>query len=1279
MGEPVVQYIVRAVACAMVLTIPAAAHAQLATGASGVVIFEAEHAATNTPRGAHTWAFTNDLPTFSGTGFVRALPDIGSNITTGVGATSPQLDYPLQFSEAGTYRVWFRGYATGGNDDSGHVGLNSTVGAAVTFNGVSNTWIWTNAAQGGGTATVSIPSTGNHAFNIWMREDGYRIDRIALVTDVNFKASAGNGFHTPSVDSEGDLGKTMRNPLRGVGSNTAVEIISGNQYQGVSGDPGNQLQTGSAIFYKHATATVWSAQQLYFYKNGTMPPNGINNKYYSNAIPSGLFQSGDTVQYYLRMPYSDHLPAFVYGNENLSLKSEFESAAQADPFTFTVDWPLQPAGDYVAATNADGSVVVRVYTDTGHLTVTGPDLAGTPLANTITFAPNQAQVGGETYPIWAVTAWTALPDGLELVQRLAGTSVQVRVTFTADRVVRYAVTNWGGLAVGRSIVSAPSDASEHFYGFGEKFNSFDQAGKRVRTMTDDPPGDKEDRSYKVAPWFISTRGYGLHLDSSAESYFDMRATLADRYMVENNFSSLVFNVVYGPRLTDVLTRYTAYTGRPRLSPPWAYAPWISSDHWRDGGEIRYLLTKYRQFGLAGSVLVFDSPWETAYNDFTWNAQQFQDGGTYDGTFYPGFSTINDMMAFIRSNGFKVICWMTPFVNTSSVQDEPGITNGRASNYDAGSNLGYFVRSSPGGSPLLANWWKGTGSPVDFTNPDAVKWLQAQLSNLVTQSGGVIGGFKTDDGESGNPPGSYIPATASYFDGRSGVEMANGYSAVYHRHVWEVLGTNGLLFARSGFTGSHAYPGYWSGDNYPNFGISNGLPSVIVASQSAAMSGYSIWSSDIGGYQNAQISSTPTNLFMRWTQFGAFSPLMQMHRQVGLNNQYPWSYGAMGLTNYHFYTRLHTTLFPYLYSYVHESSTNGLPIMRPLVLMNPGDTNTYGVQHTFLFGNELLVATMITNVQTVRDVYLPAGTWIDWWNNTRYAGGQTISWTNADQQKYPIFVRQGSLIPTLSSNVVTLLDPTYIGHTNLITWNGALEVLAYPDAAPASFGLYDGSVLQCVSNDTVVSVDLATSGRVTSLKVLGPAPAGVERNGVRLPAFTNAAAYEQASLGWRYDAVAGFTLAKFAHTGGSARVTMGPDTVGDGIPNSWRQYHFTNATSTNAVTCASCDADGDGLDNLAEYRAGTGPLDSNDVLRVQAADTQVVSGTNQVVVSWFGQPGIVYGIGWRNQQVDTSVWQTISALYTGAGAQLNWFDGGLETGSPPEGSPTGCRYYRVLVP
>jgi alpha-D-xyloside xylohydrolase len=287
-----------------------------------------------------------------------------------------------------------------------------------------------------------------------------------------------------------------------------------------------------------------------------------------------------------------------------------------------VQWLLQPApgAAYLAIdnTNSSGVVEARVYTDSGHLSLVGPDLAGNPLTNAITFAPPQVLLGGELHNISRVLSAIVISTGLQLVQQLSTTSVVAQLTFTADGVMHYEVDNWGSLPVNSVSLTSASDASENFYGFGEKFNQFDQAGRLVHILTFDNAGDKQDSSYKAAPWFISTRGYGFHLDPSAESYFDMRAGYADRFVVTNLFPALKFNVVYGPKLTDVLSRYTGYSGRPPTPPAWTFAPRLSSDIWQTGGQVRYAVTKYRALGIPGSVFVFDSPWEVAYNDFTWN-------------------------------------------------------------------------------------------------------------------------------------------------------------------------------------------------------------------------------------------------------------------------------------------------------------------------------------------------------------------------------------------------------------------------------------------------------------------------------------------------------------------------------------------------------------------------------------------------------------------------------------------------------------------------------------
>jgi alpha-D-xyloside xylohydrolase len=812
---------------------------------------------------------------------------------------------------------------------------------------------------------------------------------------------------------------------------------------------------------------------------------------------------------------------------------------QAKPFPNDVQWPLQPTGAFLSFDQ--GLLQARIYNDTGHLELAGPDLAGKNAANVVRFAPPAIQTGSGSLMLGRVISSKQLGIGLELTQALGPSQVTARLTFIHDGVLRYEVVDWGAASPMATAIAAPSDGQEHFYGFGEKFNGLDQAGKSVRTLSFDDPGIKGDHSYKVAPWFVSTRGYGFHLDSSAESVFDMRAGAPDRYVITNLFASLRFNIVYGPKLTDVLTRYTGLSGRPFLPPAWAFGPWISSDIWRSGGEVRYAATQFRARGIPASGFVFDSPWETAYNDFRFNMVQFGKDATIDGVHYPGFASLTEMMNFLRSNGLKAICWMAPFVNVSSGNENvPGQNLGKASTYEDGASKGFFVRASPNGPPLVAPWWKGRGSPVDFTNPAARKWLTDQLqallsqSNVVTRSGAVehaIGGFKTDDGETGNGVNTYIPTGARYADGRTGVEMRNGYCLEYHKSISSVLGQNGVLFARSGFAGSQAFPGCWAGDNEPNFG-DNGLPGVIVAGQSAAMSGYAIWGHDIGGYQDINPSQSPANLFVRWTQFGCFSPIMQMHRQATKELQYPWRYGAEALQNYQFFARLHTRLFPYIYSYAKQASDTGLPIIRPLVLLNQTDANTFSLQHTYLFGNEFLVAPMITPNSNARQVYLPAGNWFDFWTNQQHAGGKNIDWTNNQQVQMPLFVREGAIVPMLLSEADTLCDANYVNNPNLRTPDGGMQFLIYPGQT-SHFAVYDGTDIQC--DAAGAKVTLSSAARAVLLQLFTKEPATVTRDGAPVPKFATAEQLDAVATGWRADSQAGFIFIKFQHAGGVTRV------------------------------------------------------------------------------------------------------------------------------------------------
>ena len=274
--------------------------------------------------------------------------------------------------------------------------------------------------------------------------------------------------------------------------------------------------------------------------------------------------------------------------------------------------------------------------------------------------------------------------------------------------------------------------------------------------------------------------------------------------------------------------------------------------------------------------------------------------------------------------------------------------------------------------------------------------------------------------------------------------------------------------------------------------------------------------------------------------------MQMHRQVDGGNlrQYPWGYPEAGettdnnraLANYQFYATLHTRLFPYLYTYAKESSETGLPILRPLVLLNQDDPNTFTVDHTYHFGNELLVAPVIEADKTARTVYLPGGQWYDYWTQALHAGGQFLAWSNPDPTKLPLFVRRGAIVPMLPDGVQTLCDPNFVNNLAVTTWDGSLIFLVYP-ADASRFTVYDGTQVDYRSAGGVTEVTLTSVPRAITLRVLAPRPPGVQRDGADQVPRPSLAALDAADSGWFFDAASRFVLVKFSHAGGTTRVTF----------------------------------------------------------------------------------------------------------------------------------------------
>jgi hypothetical protein len=218
-------------------------------------------------------------------------------------------------------------------------------------------------------------------------------------------------------------------------------------------------------------------------------------------------------------------------------------------------------------------------------------------------------------------------------------------------------------------------------------------------------------------------------------------------------------------------------------------------------------------------------------------------------------------------------------------------------------------------------------------------------------------------------------------------------------------------------------------------------------------------------------------------------------------------------------------------------------MRPLVLMHQEDERTFAVQHTYYFGRDLLVAPVIEPNAAQRRVYLPEGTWFDFWTNEPHTGKQIVMWKNPDQpsepkSKIPVFVRSGAILPLiLGDDVQTLCDVNYVNNPGVRTWNGGLDIHIYP-AGASRLTVFDGTEISSVEGTGPTSLTIISpSPRPVLLRILAPRPAGVRRDGIALPEVASSAAFEGASVAWRFDTVLGFVLVKFAHPGGITRILL----------------------------------------------------------------------------------------------------------------------------------------------
>lgn len=505
-------------------------------------------------------------------------------------------------------------------------------------------------------------------------------------------------------------------------------------------------------------------------------------------------------------------------------------------------------------------------------------------------------------------------------------------------------------------------ADEMIFGCGESATGLNKVGQKVNLFVTDPQGPETDQMYKPIPFFMSNRGYGMFMHTSAPVTCDFGATyigLNKMFMGDENLDLFVF---FGePK--DILDEYTDLVGKPGMPPLWSFGTWMSRITYFSEKEGYDVAANIRKNKYPCDVIHFDTGWF----DVDWQCDyKFSENR---------FQNPQQMLKDLKSQGFHVCLWQLPYFTPKNRYFPELIKKDM------------YVKNGNGELPY-------EDVVLDFSNPETVKWYQDKLAGLLNID---VSAIKVDFGEA-------APLNGIYASGKSGWYEHNLYPVRYDMAVSEItkkLHNENIMWARAAWAGSQRYPLHWGGDAATT---NTGMLGTLRAGLSFGLSGFSFWSHDMGGF----VKSTPEDLYCRWLPFGFLTSHTRAH---GAPPTEPWLYDSKRVQDvFRKSAEMKYRLMPYVYAQAKECTEKGLPMLRALFVEFPDDPGAWKVDDEYLFGSQILVAPLLESGITGRTVYLPEGKWIDYQTEKVYEGG----WHRIEAGSLPIImlVRDGSVLPHL---------------------------------------------------------------------------------------------------------------------------------------------------------------------------------------------------------------------------------------------------------------------------
>lgn len=573
-----------------------------------------------------------------------------------------------------------------------------------------------------------------------------------------------------------------------------------------------------------------------------------------------------------------------------------------------------------------------------------------------------------------------------------------------------------------------SPLNERFFGMGERYHQLEYRGEQLDCYVYNQYRDQGARTYMPIPFFISSRKYGLHVDTSDYTKFDFAKAFDDllEISIVKQSQFKIKLQLYKGTPSEIISDFTNQTGPAEMVPVWALGPWMSSNNWDRDEVVRDQVRKSTELQIPSTVIVLEQ-WsdETTYyifNDAIYSPTNGSTALSYEDFTYPEWGrwpNPKGLVDFINDHGMELILWQIPIMKYLNRQHHLQKDNDEA---DMLKNK-YFIKTKNQEPYRMPEGWFKESLLMDFSNPEGAKWWFDKRQYLLDIG---VAGFKTDGGE------MVFGDNIRFADQSLGSEMRNKYPndyiEAYYNFAQKHRPNNAMTFSRAGYTGAQKFPAHWAGDERSTF---DAFKRSLIAGLSSGLSGVIMWGWDLAGF-NGDIPSA--ELFIRSAQMATFCPIMQYHAESKAEfnqDRTPWNIAdrtgdERAISGYRYYANVRMNLLPYITEQAKHSVSNGVPLMRAMMLECPNDAKMFSMYDQYFFGDNLLVAPIIEESSEKRSVYLPSDKWINLFNKEVFQGNRYID-VVAPLMEIPVFQRNNSVVIMNVSKVNKSLG-SYIGNS-----------------------------------------------------------------------------------------------------------------------------------------------------------------------------------------------------------------------------------------------------------